>query len=218
MKLQPRAIPAALTMLITVCVLSATANEETAKFVSNYGVSLDVPASWPRDSAETRKAKVRVTELLADLKLSDGKVRLLNTGTDHSSPLGYSRVRLSILSDAQFSQAEVRELGEQEVALIRAETARNLKNNPLFKVDPDSINVAITRIDDKYWGYRISYTRTGMRGEVRVNQFYVPFTNRAVLLTMSNQIAKKSVAGPIQLRILASLKLNDPQLWPIAPK
>ena len=187
-------------------------------FTSGYGVSVAAPATWPWDTEQTREAKVSLVELLTNLK-ADGKVRLLNTGPTATSSNGYARVRLSITTQPQLSQSETRDLTEQQLAELKQGAVSELTNTtmPAFKVDPKSIQVSKTRTETHHWAYRISYTRSGLSGgPVRVEQYYVPFSNRAVLLTLSHEIAHKDKFGPMLLRVWASLDLQDSTLWPHA--
>lgn len=189
-------------------------NLETKKFRSAYGLSVATPRSWVWDSEAMRDAKVAITEVMFKIK-TDGKIRLLNTGTPPGSPDGYARVRLNITSEAQFTQQELRDLSAEEVQEFTESASEELSNMPVFKVEKDSVAFTKTRADTDYWAYRISYTRSGTNGPVRVEQYCVPFANRAVSLTLSYELAHKETLAPILLRVWSSLDLNDASLWPI---
>lgn len=204
-----------LSLLLSLsCIAVSSAQQaETRKFTSAYNVSVDTPKGWVWDSEAVRDVKVEFAKMMQDLK-TDGKIRLLNTGPDPAE--GYARIRLSILSQLQPSQEEIRDATEDELAELGQEMAKELALMPLFKVDMESIALTQTRIDTVYWGYRISYTRTGLKGPVRVEQYFVPFSNRAIALTLSYEIASKEKFAPIMLRVLSSLDLEDESLWPKA--
>lgn len=158
-------------------------------------------------------AKVKLAQVLGKIR-TEGKVRLLNTGTGPGSSMGYARVRLSVTSDTQFSQKEVRALTDGQMESMRAELAGQFAANSLFKVDRKSVAFTKARVDKKYWAYRISYVRSGLKGPVRVEQYHIPFSNRAVLLTLSHELSKKAILAPILSRVLGSLDLKDDGLWP----
>lgn len=186
---------------------------ETRRFTTAYNVSVDTPKDWFWDSEAVRDIKVKFTEMMFKIK-TDGKIRLLNTGTPPGSPDGYARVRLNITSEAQFTQQELRDLSAEEVQEFTKSTSEELSNMPVFKVEKDSVAFTKTRADTDYWAYRISYTRSGTNGPVRVEQYCVPFANRAVSLTLSYELAHKETLAPIMLRVWSSLDLNDAALWP----
>ena len=194
------------------CIAVSTAQQlETRKFTSAYNVSVDTPKDWVWDSEAIRDVKVEFAKMMQVLR-ADGKIRLLNTGPDPSE--GYARIRLSILSEVQPSQEETRDVTEDELALLKEAMSKDFARLPMFKVDMESVAVTQTRIDTVYWGYRISYTRSGIKSPVRVEQYFVPFSNRAVVLTLSYELANKKKFAPIMLRVLSSLDLDDESLWP----
>lgn len=186
---------------------------ETRRFTSAYNVSVDTPKDWVWESEAVRDIKVKFSEMMFKIK-TDGKIRLLNTGLPTKSPDGYCRIRLSILSDAQFSQKELRDATEAELEELTKGAREEFANMPVFTVEKDSVAVTKTRADTDYWAYRISYTRTGTNGPVRVEQYYVPFSNRAVSLTLSYELSHKEQLAPIMLRVWSSLDLDDAELWP----
>ncbi len=198
--------------LLTAC-FSAGQQVETRKFTSAYNVSISTPKEWVWDSEAVRDAKVKFAEMIFKIE-ADGKIRLLNTGTAAGSPDGYARVRLSIISNAKLSQKELRDLSDDELQELTKESREEFSNMPVFKVDKDSVAVTRTRADTDYWAYRISYTRSGTKGPVRVEQYYVPFSNRAVSLTLSYELAHKEKLAPILLRVWSSLEMDDAALWP----
>lgn len=197
------------------CSIAITEAKEpsTKNFSSPYGVSLQLPSNWKWDSSELRAKKVKLAQLIGAIN-QDGKVRILNTGTPPGSSEGYARVRLSITSDAQLSQEETRDLSDQDMEVMKQELKTQLSKITFFRVDPSTVAVTKTRADTDYWAYRMSYTRSGMNGDVRVELYYVPFSNRAVLLTLSYQIAKKQNLAPKLLKVWSSLDLKDEALWP----
>lgn len=180
---------------------------------NNYGIKISVPKNWVLDSAEMRNAKVKLTELLAAIK-TEGKVRILNTGTAPGAQEGYSRVRLNITSDLTLSQAEVANLTDEDIKDLADAFAPEFIAMPLFRVERDSISVTRTRTDDGYLGIRLSYIRSGMNGPVKVHQYWFPFSNRAAQLTLSYEVAKEEVLWPPLLKIMSSLRLTDQELWP----
>lgn len=186
---------------------------ETKQFTSAYNVSISTPKDWVWDSEAVRDAKVAFTEIMFKIR-TDGKIRLLNTGTAPASADGYARIRLSITSNAQFSQKELRDATEDELLKLTTAAREELVSAPGLTVSKDSIAVTKTRADTDYWAYRISYTRNGVNGQVRVEQYYVPFSDRAVSLTFSYELAHKEKLAPLLLRVWSSLDLNDATLWP----
>jgi hypothetical protein len=180
---------------------------------NGYGIIISVPEAWELDTAQIRNAKVALIELLTAIK-SDGKVRILNTGTPPGSQLGYARVRLNITADLILSQTEVSTLADQDLIELGRSYANKLIATPLARIEKDSISVTRTRTDDGYSGIRLSYVRAGVNGPVQVHQYWFPFSNRAVQLTLSHEVAKQEVLWPMLLRVLASLRLTDQQLWP----
>lgn len=198
---------------LTLVTLSTAEQSDTKRFTSAYNVSISTPKDWNWDTEAVRDAKVKVAEMMFKIE-TDGKIRILNTGTAPGSPDGYARVRLSIISNAKLSQKELRDLSDDELQELTASTRAEFTNTPMFDVDKNSVTVTRTRADTDYWAYRISYTRTGTNGPVRVEQYYVPFSNRAVSLTLSHELAHKEKLAPILLRVWSSLDLDDNILWP----
>lgn len=92
--------------------------------------------------------------------------------------------------------------------------AKELMAAPLFRVEKDSVTVTNTRTDDGYLGIRLSYVRSGINGPVKVYQYWFPFSNRAAQLTLSYGVAKEEALYPPILKVLASLRLADQELWP----
>jgi hypothetical protein len=203
----------ALFIIVGSACYSFAQESETKQFTSAYNVSISTPKDWVWDSEAVRDAKVSITEMMFKIK-TDGKIRLLNTGLPTKSPEGYCRIRLSILSNAKLSQKETRDLSDADLEELAKGAREELTNMPMFTVDKDSVAVTKTRADTDYWAYRISYTRTGTNGPVRVEQYYVPFSNRAVSLTLSYELAHKEKLAAILLRVWTSLDLNDDVLWP----
>ena len=194
----------------------AAQSQSYRTLTNGYGVSVTVPATWQLDTEQARDAKVSLVELLTNLK-ADGKIRMLNCGPTDTRSNGYARVRLSITTQVQFSQSETRDLTQQQLEALRLGAIKEFSNTPMpmFKVDTNSVQVTKTSTDKQHWAYRISYTRSGLSGgPVRVEQYFVPFSNRAVLLTLSHEIAHKDKFGPMLLRVWASLDLQDAVLWP----
>lgn len=190
-----------------------TSNAQIQDVANNYGIKISVPEAWVLDTAEMRNAKVKLAELLAAIK-TEGKVRILNTGTAPGAQEGYSRVRLNITSDLTLSQADVANLTDKDLKELAEAFAPNLIAMPLFRVERDSISVTSTRTDDGYWGIRLSYVRSGMKGLVRVHQYWFPFSNRAAQLTLSYEVEKQDALWPPLLKVLSSLRLIDQELWP----
>jgi hypothetical protein len=188
-------------------------NAQVQDVANNYGMKISVPETWVLDTAEMRNAKVKLTELLTAIK-TEGKVRILNTGTAPGAKEGYSRVRLNITSDLTLSQADVANLSEEDLKDLAAAFAPELIAMPLFRVEKDSISVTKTRTDDGYLGIRLSYVRSGVNGPVKVHQHWFPFSNRAAQLTLSYEVAKENVLWPPLLKVLSSLRLTDQELWP----
>ena len=180
---------------------------------NNYGIKISVPKNWVLDTAEMRNAKVKLTELIAAIK-TEGKVRILNTGTPPGAQEGYSRVRLNITSDLTLSQDEVKNLTDEDMNDLADGFATELVAMPLFRVERSSISVTRTRTDDGYLGIRLSYIRSGINGPVKVHQYWFPFSNRAAQLTLSYEVAKEDILWPPLLKVLSSLRLNDQELWP----
>jgi hypothetical protein len=180
---------------------------------NNYGIKVSVPKNWVLDTAEMRNVKIKLTELLAAIK-TEGKVRILNTGTAPGAQEGYSRVRLNITSDLTLSQAEVTNLSDADLKELAAAFATELIKMPLFRVEKDSISVTKTRTDDGYLGIRLIYVRSGPNGPVKVSQYWFPFSNRAAQLTLSYEVAKEDTLWPPLLKVLSSLRLTDQELWP----
>lgn len=211
-----RAMKVFITSFIAVFVLASFASAqqlETRRFTSAYNVSVDTPKDWVWDSEAVRDFKVKFSEMMFKIK-TDGKIRLLNTGLPTKSPDGYCRIRLSILSDTKLSQKETRDLSDADLDELRKLAITEFASVPMIAFDKDSVAVTKTRADTDYWAYRISYTRTGTNGPVRVEQYYVPFSNRAVSLTLSYELAHKAKLAPIMLRVWTSLDLDDAELWP----
>ncbi len=181
--------------------------------INNYGLKISVPDEWIIDSAEARKAKVHLAELLTSIK-SDGKVRIMNTGTEYGNSEGYSRARLNITSDVTLSQNEVANLTDPDINDLAKKFGKQLIDTPLIRVDPKSISVMKTRTDDGYFGIRLGYERSGTSGPVKVYQYWFPFSNRAVQLTLSYEVSKQDALWPTLVKILASLRLIDKDLWP----
>lgn len=188
-------------------------NAQVQDVANNYGMKISVPEAWVLDTAEMRNAKVKLTELLTAIK-TEGKVRILNTGTAPGAKEGYSRVRLNITSDLTLSQADVANLSEEDLKDLAAAFAPELIAMPLFRVEKDSISVTNTRTDGGYLGIRLSYVRSGVNGPVKVHQHWFPFSNRAAQLTLSYEVAKENVLWPPLLKVLSSLRLTDQELWP----
>ena len=182
-------------------------------FSSPYGITLKLPNEWSLDSEALIEKKVELVKLLGRLN-QDGKVRILNAGPAPDQNQGYARVRLSITSNAQLSQEDVKSLTPAEIAVLRDGYRKELAGAPLLKVDLNSVEVTKTRANDVYWSYRVSYVRTGINGKVKVEQYIIPFSNRCVLLTLSHEISKKNALEPKLLRVWSSLKINDDILWP----
>lgn len=180
---------------------------------NNYGIKISVPDTWALDTAKMRQDKVKLTELITAIK-TEGKVRILNTGTAPGAPEGYSRVRLNITSDVTLSQAEVSALTEQALKEMTQAFAKELMAITTFRVEKDSITVTNTRTDDGCLGIRLSYVRSGINGPVKVYQYWFPFSNRAAQLTLSYELAKQDALWPALLKVLASLRLDDQELWP----
>lgn len=202
-------------LLLASAAFSSAQQNETRRFTSGYGVAVSTPTAWVWDSEATRDTKVAITELIFKIR-TDGKIRLLNTGTAPGASEGYARVRLSVTSEAQFSQEELRDLPETALQQLAAAAREELAQTPLITVDKKSVAVTKTRADTDYWAYRLSYIRSGTNGPVRVEQYYVPFANRAVSLTLSYELSRKEKLAPILMRVWASLDLRDTTLWPPA--
>jgi hypothetical protein len=202
-------------VVIAALVLAASLScpAQVSEVSNDYGIKISVPVGWQLDTAQVRNAKVALAELLTAMK-SDGKVRILNTGTPPASQLGYARVRLNITADLSLSQAEVMALTDQDLAELGRSYSNELMATPLARVEKDSISVTRTRTDDGYLGIRLSYIRSGLNGPVQVHQYWFPFSNRAAQLTLSHEVAKKDTLWPVLLRVLASLRLADEYLWP----
>lgn len=190
-----------------------TSNAQVKDVANNYGIKISVPEAWVLDTAAMRNAKVKLTELLTAIK-TEGKVRILNTGTAPGAVEGYSRVRLNITSDLTLSQADVANLTDEDLKELEAAFAPELVAMPLFRVERESISVASTRTDDGFLGIRLSYVRSGTNGPVKVHQYWFPFSNRAAQLTLSYEVAKQDVLWPPLLKVLSSLRLTDQELWP----
>ena len=183
---------------------------------NSYGIKISVPNNWALDTPEFKNAKVKLTELLTALK-TEGKVRILNTGTAPGALEGYCRVRLNITTDITLSQAEVASLTDEDLKEMAGIYAKELQDMPLFHVDKDSISVTSTRTDDGYSGFRLSYIRSGIKGPVKVYQYWFPFSNRSAQLTLSYELANQEASWPSLLKVLASLRLDDKELWPKNP-
>jgi hypothetical protein len=189
---------------------------QTREVPNSYGIKISVPNNWSLDTSELINAKVKLTELLSALK-TEGKVRILNTGTAPGALEGYCRVRLNITTDITLSQAEAASLTDEDLKEMEGFFGKELQDMPLFHVDKDSISVKTTRSDDGYSGFRLSYVRSGTKGPVNVYQYWFPFSNRCAQLTLSYEVANQEALWPSLLKILASLRLDDKELWPKNP-
>lgn len=201
--------------VFTLCLLSSILPSvgQVQEVPNNYGIKISVPNDWVLDTAEIRNVKVKLTELIAAIK-TEGKVRILNTGTAPGAKEGYSRVRLNITSDLTLSQDEVKSLTDEDINDLSDGFATELVAMPLFRVERNSISVTRTRTDDGFLGIRLSYIRSGINGPVKVHQYWFPFSNRAAQLTLSYEVAKEDILWPPLLKVLSSLRLNDQELWP----
>ncbi len=85
------------------------------------------------DSKVTRDVKVAFAEMMSNIK-TNGKIHILNTGTAPGSRDGYTRVRLSITSIAQFSQKELRYLSDDELQEFTDSARKEFANMPMFPV------------------------------------------------------------------------------------
>jgi hypothetical protein len=173
----------------------------------DYGVTLQLPASWSIVQAEYLSPVRYITRFLAGAKV-DRRVVLL-AANNSLGPVG-AIVRISVLPIEEApTQDQLKELEFKVDELGDIKTSMGL---PEGVTVPGEVRIERSGVD---WMGRqrralvVPYLRKGVDGWFSVEQYYVPWPDVVVQVTLSHANKNSAVWWPLVTAIGESIRIND---------
>jgi hypothetical protein len=180
------------------------------------GFGIELPDNWVLLKADEIKTAAAAAEAIFGTT-TPGKLTILSAQTRKPNAFGYAGTRISVTQQTALTQAQLRDLTDDELAEIGSSTVSDFqaaegKGGFHFR----EVKLVRRKLSDYYYGLVTSYIRNSLddSGDVKVDQIAIPFGTRVITLTISYNIKMGAVWQPICGHIEQSFKLKNTSFWP----